>query len=84
MYDSPRDLTDLSQLNWTSYLDENGNPPPDTIKSFKERTENVFRERMRYTHQNHDRKRRGLEERDSCMGGQPFEKPGHDYFGYGH
>lgn len=76
-------MEDLNQLNWTSYLDENGNPPPDTISSFKEKAEKQFQNRMRDIHQDHDLQRRGLNERDSCLGGQPYEAPGHDYFGYG-
>jgi hypothetical protein len=70
-------------LTWSPYLDENGNPPPGLEETYEERTEEEFRVRMRNIHRK-QLEGRGIERRDSCLAGQVYEMPGHDYFGYGH
>jgi hypothetical protein len=47
-------------------------------KPWKAKKDEEFRIRMRDLYE-----RGNIQERDSCLGGQPYEQPGLDYFGYG-
>jgi len=76
-----RHLTDLNSLNWTSYLDKNGNASEAMKRSLRAKSRNTFQSRMRDIHEKHDLERRGIKARDSCLGGQPYEQADEDWFG---